>query len=163
MTKWTRSWDTLLFSGIALLIVLGLGGSFLAYYLNPVNAEMRRLQGDWELVRVEHDGEEINAGFFEGTYRVRGDRVTNIAAQESPSEGEKYFRIRVNPQVEPREIDLIFQVPKKKEEGITLAIYELEHDSLKICSYFLKDDSPRPTDFDAKSEGCFVAFFNRKK
>ena len=159
MTRWTKSWDTLLFSGIALLIVLGLGGSFLAYYLNPVNAEMRRLQGDWELVRTAENGKEPRAGSFQRICRVRGDRVSIVSDEE-----REFCRIQINPRVVPKEIDLISQDKRRKQEERILGIYELDGDDLAVC--FCSDPSEfkslRPTEISGKN-GAFVAYFKRKK
>src|SRR5262249_52638764 len=157
MTKWTKSWDTLLFSAIALLIVLGLGGALLVRYLEPVNAELRRLQGDWELVRVQQDGKQINFALVAGTYRVRGDRVSIMSDKE-----EEYCRIEVNPRILPKEIDLIFQDKKRNREERIPGIYELGGDDLAVyLSRAPESESARPTEITGKN--AFVAHFKRKK
>lgn len=154
MTKWTKSWDTLLFSAIALLIVLGLGGAFLVRYLNPVNAELRRLQGDWELVRV--NGDEMPSRPSTGIWRVRGDRVWIVSDEE-----QEFCRIQINPRVRPKEIDQICQ--DREKERIS-GIYELDGDSFAVCFWVApsKSEPLRPAEITGNN-AAFVFSFKRKK
>ena len=125
----------------------------------PAKDDLKKLQGTWECVSMEREGDEIPADALKGTSVVYAEDVATIYR-----EGE-IFRRGI--------ITLDASKPTKKMNTWDLSgpyadqtvpgIYEFDgDDSLKIC--FSRPGVDRPSEFTTKKgSGFLVAVYKRKK
>src|SRR5262245_42078435 len=126
--------------GLALLAVaLLLADSY--FREDPVQQEMRQLQGTWRLARAEIDGQPADISWFPKHYQVQGNRV--IIGDTGYS--EKGFQFRVDPNQNPKAIDFIIR--EDEQEGVSLGIYELQGNTLKLSM----SGGTRPTELRGTS------------
>jgi uncharacterized protein (TIGR03067 family) len=104
-----------------------------------VTDEIERLQGTWQVVDLEADGQRVPESMLaEATVVVRGDRFSS-RGMGATYEGT----MLLDPTATPRRLDIRFE--EGPEAGSTnLAIYELDGDTWRLC---LGGDGRRPTGF----------------
>ncbi len=112
--------------------------------------EMKKLQGEWQVVQVEARGKKVSKDDARAKHMrfvFEGDTIT-IPLEQSKAELKSTFKL--DPSKSPKSIDVIaLDGPLK---GQTAAgIYKLEKDRLTICipNFPPADPSKRPTKFQA--------------
>ncbi|HEX7418748.1 MAG TPA: TIGR03067 domain-containing protein, partial [Thermoanaerobaculia bacterium] len=96
---------------------------------DPIESELRRLQGKWVPVRLEADGKAIEG-------RKAGPAVSIRFARwvEKPAAGESSSKFTIDPLTDPKHINLMHQLAQGM---ISLpGIYVLDGDTLKISMAF---------------------------
>lgn len=102
--------------------------------------ELAKLQGAWSIVALEVDGQTMTEGTFRGS-----QIVVSGNAFETISMGATYRgKLKVDPKKTPRMLDLLFEAGPEKGNR-SLAIYELDGDSWRIC--LTVTGKKRPTAF----------------
>jgi uncharacterized protein (TIGR03067 family) len=102
--------------------------------------DLAKLQGTWNIVALEMDGQKMPAG-GDGRIVVDGDRFT------SEGMGATYKgKLTVDPKQKPKAFDLKFTAGPEKG-NTNLGIYELKGDRWKICLDF--HGKQRPKEFAA--------------
>jgi uncharacterized protein (TIGR03067 family) len=103
--------------------------------------DLDKLQGEWIIVSMERDGQQMPKEQLEGFKRtVKGDEYTVTRNGETLAQG-KY---KLDPTKKPKAIDAM----TKNQEGqdVTMqGIYEFDGDNYKVC--FAMPGQPRPTEF----------------
>jgi uncharacterized protein (TIGR03067 family) len=97
------------------------------------------LKGTWQATSFEEGGDQIPAGITSQLKHVFHDEAIVMVVGEK----EKLAQYKLDPTASPKTIDII------RKDEVTLGIYELEGDTLRIC---LAKDLRRPTKFESKSE-----------
>jgi uncharacterized protein (TIGR03067 family) len=136
------SWRTPMYTRIALLPALFLFGGGAA-------DDVRKLQGSWQVLAAEDDGEVVPEDDLKALRVVfTGD---SVEVQEG-RKAQKKFTFKLDPKKSPKAIDFTYSDGPKK--GMTdRGIYLLEADHLKLC--IRTKDGDRPTTFASK-EGSQV-------
>jgi uncharacterized protein (TIGR03067 family) len=118
--------------------------------------EIKNLQGIWNVIAVEANGDAIPA-----------EEVTNIVVTIKDStytvklnEGTDHGTLSVDLSAQPRQMDIH---PKSGEdEGRTMrAIYELKADSLRVC--YARQGGSRPTAFDTSGDASYLLITYKRK
>jgi uncharacterized protein (TIGR03067 family) len=121
-----------------------------------MNMELEKLQGTWRMVSLEVDGKPIPGGAVTGARMVvEGNRFTTSGM------GATYSgTLKIGPDQTPKTLDLEFE--EGPEQGNTsLAIYEVESNSWKIC--LTLTGNTRPTAFaTAPGSGCALELLERE-
>jgi uncharacterized protein (TIGR03067 family) len=103
--------------------------------------ELPKLQGSWDMLSGDRDGQPLPASFLNGAKRVaKGDETTVYM-------GGRVFltaRVRIDSGKAPKQIDYLLDKGKTQ-----LGIYKLEGKQLTFC--FAKPGSTRPADFASGS------------
>lgn len=136
-----------------LLIVLFLCSAS-AHAADKAADEMKKLQGEWQVVEVQVKGKKLtkdNDPQTKDMQFVIKDLIMTARSQSSGAERKKTFKL--DPSKSPKSIDITSL--DGHEKGQTAAcIYKLEKDRLTICvPYFPPaDPSKRPTEFKAGAD-----------
>jgi len=126
-------------------------------------AEVKRLQGEWQLVEIQTKGKTVSKdddGIKGMKFIIKDNNMDVTTAKADGKERKKTFQ--VNPSKSPKEMDITSL--DGQEKGQTAAcIYKLEKNKLTICMpYFVKDPSLRPTEFKAgEDDGLMVPVLER--
>ncbi|MCI0463737.1 MAG: TIGR03067 domain-containing protein [Gemmataceae bacterium] len=104
-----------------------------------VKRELARLQGTWQTVSVEIDGESLGPG-------VKKDRLTieGNAFVLSTRGGNTGGILTIDPTRRPRTIDTETRLGDNKGTK-AVGIYVIDDDTLKVC--YAPVPQPRPTEF----------------
>jgi RNA polymerase sigma-70 factor (ECF subfamily) len=113
--------------------------------------DKKKLQGTWDIVSVERDGQDLTAKFNEVKFIFAGDEITIKGGKELKGE------FKLNASVTPRQIDI---VPTDNKDRTMEGIYEFkgtaanrkDHE-LKLC---LHDAKQRPTEFATKEGSALL-------
>jgi uncharacterized protein (TIGR03067 family) len=126
-------------------------GSLLTAAEDKDKSDKDLLQGTWNAVSGERDGEKLNENQLKNWQQMvfKDDKFT----REGNEKKEGTFVL--DPKKEPKEIDLNLTV--KGQAATWPGIYELKGTTLKLC---LKPGG-RPTVFDSK--GGFLLVFEKQK
>jgi uncharacterized protein (TIGR03067 family) len=116
---------------------------------DAVANDMKLLEGDWSLHAFVTDGKEVPADKIQNIkLTIKGDRyLVDFGKQKME------LRFKIDPGKKPKAIDLINV--KDDQKVVTLGIYEISPDSLKLCRG-TEAGQARPTEFAAK-EGTKLA------
>jgi uncharacterized protein (TIGR03067 family) len=138
-----------------IFIAMAVGMSFAARgpQGDPVQAELARFQGTWQLVSVRSEGKQVpDDQIADVRVVIRGNRHTvhvgdQVAAREIP--------FTLDPKAMPR------QVTDQLPDGRTIqGIYELEGDTLRSC--VAPPGKDRPAEFSAEpGSGHTLRVFRR--
>ncbi len=120
--------------------------------------ELKKLEGTWQLVSAEQDGEKMpQEQVKKMKLVVKGDKVTVYADDKAVS--ERTFK--VDPSKKPKELDSTPTEGDEKGKAYA-AIYEFDGDAGKLCQAAPGKD--RPKEFDAKKgTGNMLAVYKRAK
>ena len=100
--------------------------------------ELARLQGTWNIVALEVEGQKMAAGALTGSkIVVKGDRFTTLA-MGATYEG----KLEVDPAKTPKTFNLNFTAGPEKG-NTSLGIYELDGDTWKICMTVAGNNRPK--------------------
>jgi uncharacterized protein (TIGR03067 family) len=113
-----------------------------AYQAEDAKKELESLQGAWEITEVVNSGRIIPAEKVKGGQIViKGDELT--LSEGADDKEPRKFSIKLDPSKKPRAIDQT-TLNRGKKGMVIPAIYELDGETLKLCSP--NDDSKdRPT------------------
>jgi uncharacterized protein (TIGR03067 family) len=103
---------------------------------DAVQKEQEKLQGTWQVLRQEYDGDDEN--FQDNKLVITADKITFKEKQ-----GEKTWTYKLDPAKQPKTIDLTTEVKGKTIQWT--GIYQLNGDTLRICASEKGKD--RPTEF----------------
>jgi uncharacterized protein (TIGR03067 family) len=125
-----------------------------------INKELAALEGTWKVVSAVQDGNKLSDAQIEGV-RFTIEETGKALVKK----GEKVLfegTIKVDPTKTPKTEDAT-QVSEGENKGkTTLSIYEIEGDTLKICS--AEPGKDRPAGFFSKpGSGHFLRVFKREK
>jgi uncharacterized protein (TIGR03067 family) len=118
-----------------------------------VKEELKKFEGTWVLVSGAEDGNEIADPEKAAKLVFKGDKVAVYSGDKKLAEGT----LSLDPSAKPKAMDMAFSTEKG---GKTVAIYELDGDTLKVCSN-LKGEG-RPGEF-AKKGGYGLYVYKRDK
>jgi uncharacterized protein (TIGR03067 family) len=109
-------------------------------------ADHAALQGEWEVVSAESNGEPPPPGLLDGAkFAFSGDGLTLLGKEGT---------FELDATQSPRRIDFV------RGKGRQLGIYELDGDSLKLCVGPADD---RPTEFKTKPRTDHSLFVLKRK
>ncbi len=114
---------------------------------------MKKLEGTWLLVSAEEDGNKVADDAVKAKVVISGDRMTVNVGRKSEAE----FPITLDPSKKPKTMDI---APADRNNK-ALVIYELDGDTLRICSGL---KGQRPTEFTGKfGSDCGLYVYKRDK
>ena len=127
-----------------------------------VKNEQDKLEGTWVAVSREVNGKQASAEEIEASkakLEFKGDKSTIRVDDKVVSEAT----FKLDPTKKPKAFDLT--VTKGQNEGKkSLAIYELEGDTLKVCWTLFAVERARPTEFATKADsGLLLIVYKREK
>jgi uncharacterized protein (TIGR03067 family) len=109
-------------------------------------SEMRRLEGSWHCVSAA--GKDLNVNWTGAIFTFERDTLTIKLAHNK----EEKFRIQLNPETTPFQIDLI------GESGVIPGVYETTGKTLYICWNQAKEARVRPADVKTAGNPDLVLF-----
>ena len=120
--------------------------------------DLEKLQGTWNLVGMEVEGQTIPPENFQGWNAVyEGDTLTLKVGNEVRRRGIE----TLDPSRNPKAINT-WDLDGPYEDQTVPGIYALEGDSLKLC--FARPGSTRPTEFTTtRGTGFLYVVYERKK
>jgi uncharacterized protein (TIGR03067 family) len=125
-----------------------------------VKKDLEAMKGTWTVVSAERDGKKIADAQLQGV-TVTFDADGKVSAQR---QGQTLFEgtVTIDPTKKPKTVDTT-QTSEGDNKGKTaLGIYELEGDTMKICSADFGKE--RPTEFSSKpGSGHFLRVYKREK
>ena len=120
--------------------------------------DLKKLQGSWDCVAMEREGDEIPAESFKGSMVVyEGDRLTLYR------DGEVFRRgiVTLDPAKSPKRVNT-WDLGGPYEDQTVPGIYAIDGDTLKVC--FSRPGADRPVEFTTKkAPGFLVCVYKRKK
>ena len=120
--------------------------------------DLKKLQGTWECVAMEREGDQLPPESFKGSTAVyEDDRVTLYR------EGEVFRRgiVTLDPSKSPKKINT-WDLTGPYADDTVPGIYEVDDDTLKLC--FSRPKVSRPVEFTTKKEpGFLYCVYKRKK
>ena len=120
-----------------------------------MNAEWELLQGTWNVIDLEIEGETMPASMFAEARIIVTESSFSAIAMGAIFEG----RLEIDAARVPKTMDMIFTAGQEKGRA-ALAIYEIEQDTWKLCLTI--SDAARPTQF-ATSAGSGHALETLKR
>ncbi len=120
--------------------------------------DLKKLQGTWECVKMEREGDEIPPEHFKGSSVVYENDLATLYR-----DGEFFRRgiITLDPSKTPKRINTWDLGGPYADESVP-GIYEIDGDTLKIC--FSRPKIERPKEFTTKKEpGFLYVVYQRKK
>jgi uncharacterized protein (TIGR03067 family) len=120
--------------------------------------EVRKFQGTWTFESSETGGKNLPAGALKGLILTfEGDKHTVKKGDEMIQVGTQ----KLDPSRSPKTIDVTMTEGPNKGK-VMLGIYEIDHDTLKVC--FDPQGKKRPTEFkSAPGSENFVNIHKRVK
>jgi len=118
--------------------------------------DLEKMQGDWALASFVMDGAKLSDDEAQSLFRtVKGDQYTVFLFDKAIFKGT----FKIDASKKPKTIDAF--APGMPDKPI-LGIYEIDGDTLKICS--APPGKERPTDFTAKKDsGHSLLIWEREK
>jgi uncharacterized protein (TIGR03067 family) len=117
---------------------------------DPAADELKKLQGEWQVVEIEAKGKKVDKDASEVKdmrFVIKDDALTVGAGG---AERKKAFKL--DPTKTPKEID-ITSLDGQEKDVTAACIYKFEKDKLTICiPYFTNDPSKRPKEFKAGAD-----------
>jgi uncharacterized protein (TIGR03067 family) len=122
--------------------------------------DAKDLQGTWQVVSLEANGENKPADEFTGwKFVFEGDQGWLI----KPDETSPKFKFKLDAAKAPKTIDLIVQEGNDKGK-VAPGIYGLNEGQLRLCINIFGDPSYRPMEFKTKErDGAGFAVLERVK
>jgi uncharacterized protein (TIGR03067 family) len=125
---------------------------------DPARSDLDKLQGTWQLVAMEAEGQEVPAEHFHGWNAVyEGNRLTLRAGEMVRRRG----LVTLGPSRNPKAMNTWDQDGPYEDETVP-GIYELDGDTLKVC--FARPGAERPKEFTTKQgTGFLFCVYKRRK
>jgi uncharacterized protein (TIGR03067 family) len=120
---------------------------------NPVDPDLKKLQGKWEIVYHETAGEEDTED-SKWTMEVKGNKYTFKTGDVMLT-----GRVQLDSSKTPKQVEYATQEDDGVQEYV--GIYELNGDTYKTCDVIKGKD--RPTEFKTKDPTGQVAVWKRVK
>ncbi len=139
-----------------LFVVLVLSAGFLGTQQSPVDTEIGRLAGTWQVIGHETNGKPTNEEHWRKVQFVfKGDQLTFVGDDILSKKVAKMVLV-IDPSTAPKVIDL--KIVAGEFKGTTLeGVYEIKDARLRIC--FRNDETKnRPNDFSTKQDANLVLF-----
>lgn len=130
---------------------------------DPVRADLERLEGDWAAVSIEIDGrkvpdEEVAERSADIRMTFKGNAFTAHEKGKLVAEGDMV----IDPTKVPKTLDLRVTSGEYKGKR-SLAIYELEGDTLRACWTLFAVERDRPAAFETKAgSGLLLGTYKRR-
>jgi uncharacterized protein (TIGR03067 family) len=122
--------------------------------------ELEKLQGTWEIVEVVKNGRAIAPETLKGGQVVfKGDEMTLKAG--SDDKDPRKFRVKLDPSKNPKAVDMT-ALNRDYKGSSSPAIYEVDDDTLKLCSPNSPETKERPTELKSE-KGSQVVLFTLKR
>jgi len=146
------------------IVILGLASQAVsaaddkAFSRDAARKDLAALQGTWNLVAMEAEGDDVPADAIKGWHAVyEGDALT----LHSETEVRRHGITTLDPSRNPKAINTWDQDGPYDDRTVP-GIYELKGDSLKLC--FARPGEQRPTEFTTKKgTGVLLVIYERKK
>lgn len=120
--------------------------------------DLKKLQGTWQCVSMEREGEEVPPEAVKGTLvQYEDDRVTLYR------EGEIFRRgiVTLDPMKSPKKVNT-WDLSGPYEDQTVPGIYDVDGETLRLC--FSRPGAERPTEFSSKKAPGFLScVYKRKK
>jgi uncharacterized protein (TIGR03067 family) len=116
----------------------------------PVLTDFDLIQGEWELVAGERDGEAFGPDAIKEVRLVFTEN--RLITKKADGSAEATFEL--HPETQPKSIDL------NMDGSVGLGIYRLETNSLSILHGEIEE--PRPSDFEAVKDGNLTLLVLRR-
>jgi uncharacterized protein (TIGR03067 family) len=120
---------------------------------DPVKEELKRLQGRWEHVIFNRNGQKEEQAAGRRADVVKGDELAVVWGEAVISR----WSVTVDPSKRPKAMDL----SHKKNSRRLLCVYKLEGDTLTVCWKDEDKATERPRDFTAR-KGVIVQVLRKK-
>jgi uncharacterized protein (TIGR03067 family) len=120
--------------------------------------DLKKLQGTWECVSMEREGDEVPAEHLKGTSVVYEDDLATLYR-----DGELFRQsiLTLDPSKKPKRINSWDLAGPYADDSVP-GIYEIDGDTLKLC--FSRPKVARPSEFTTKKEpGFLYVVYKRKK
>ena len=116
--------------------------------------DLALLQGTWEIVGKEFMGkkatkEEIDK--LKGEMVIKDGKLTQWHDDAGERSVVSEATLKIDPKARPKALDLTYTKGDDFKGKTTLAIYEMNDDTLKVCYALL--DEKRPVEFAGKFDG----------
>lgn len=142
------------FASVGLLLVAG------AAQADEAKEELEKLQGTWEIVAVVNNGHAVPAAKVKGGQVVfQGDEMT--LKEGSGDKGPRRFRVKLDPSQKPKALDTT-ALNREYKGSVSPAIYQLDGDTLKLCSPNDPEAKERPKALKSE-EGSDVVLLTLKR
>jgi uncharacterized protein (TIGR03067 family) len=122
------------------------------------DAEVKELEGVWNLEAVEIKGKKLDAPKGKGGSIVFAKDMKVI--MKEPNKPDKQGRYKIEVGTNPKQLDLI-ELKDGKDEEVIQVIYEIEDDTLRMGFSADGLKGKRPTEF--KGERVGIMHFKRQK
>ncbi|MDB5341711.1 MAG: hypothetical protein JWP89_88 [Schlesneria sp.] len=125
-----------------------------------VMKDVESLKGTWVVVSAERDGRKLTDEQIKGVMLTfdGGEKVVVKKGDQPLFEGT----IKIDPTKKPKTQDSTQTSEGENKGKITLSIYEVEGDTLKICS--AEPGKDRPAEFSTQpGSGHFLRVYKREK
>ena len=127
---------------------------------DAVKKELAKMQGDWQLVRGEENGEPAPEYVVKHLKCViKGDQLTFEGIEPLTDKASK-LSIKIDTSTIPKCIDLKVDAGSLKGDVLE-GVYERTGDGLKLCLYFGKGN--RPLEFETKAGSNRVLFVLKRE
>jgi uncharacterized protein (TIGR03067 family) len=138
--------------------LLAVGGLAVAAPADPAAEELQKLQGKWQMVGLEVNGEKVPAERFQASRLEIKDNRYVVNTGRSVHE----TTIKLDPAKSPKAIDMTFEDGDNKGDTAQ-GIYKLDGDTLTICRPRLPPHE-RPSEFVTKpGSDRFIVTWKREK
>ncbi|MDB5312449.1 MAG: hypothetical protein JWO38_6651 [Gemmataceae bacterium] len=151
--RWHAVAFAVLFAGIGLAVAAGDTKE------EAVVKDLEALKGTWAVVSADRDGKKLTAEQIKGvTFTIDGTGKALV------KKGDQLLfdgTIKIDPTKKPKTVD-VTQTSEGENKGKTiLSIYQIEGDTLKVCS--AEPGKDRPTELSSKpGSGHFLREYKRE-
>ena len=128
-----------------------------------IKRDTKKLEGSWRTISVETNGKKLPEDVIKEMADLRLVFKGNTGSIRNKGKVLSEGPFTIDPTKKPKTLDL--KVTKGQRKGSTsLAIYELDGDTLKACWTSLAVDRKRPKEFATKPDsGLLLIIYKRKK
>ena len=124
---------------------------------DPTQQEIERLQGDWAVVSMIHDGEQVPADDAQAIFRtIKGNEFTMFLYDKPLQKGT----FKIDARQSPKAID---EQAARGGGKPRLGIYEFAGDQLRVCMAAPGGKRPKEFKSEAGSQTLLVVWERQKK
>lgn len=118
------------------------------------NSDQEKMQGTWNVEKIEVGGMKMPADQLKMKLAVRGDVMT---ATHDNRQHEEEMKFKLTPDADPPQIDM---KSSRMNNKLTKGIYRLDGDTLTLC---INDGGERPKKFASNQAGNTVLIVLKRK